>query len=131
MISDDDFVNSLISLVDSLTNADGIIIEEGVAEAVMEYSIMVDGDEEIAAAVVTVTGEVLEYSVVSRDGRIEDSIVSLDSKVIEGTIDSVRDFVVTVVIVFSIAMTWESVLVTVNLALFAMFEDVENVAVGL
>ena len=98
----------------------------------MEYSNMVDGDEEIAAAVVIVIGEVLEYSVANRDGRIEDTIESLDSKVNEGKIDSVRDFVVTVVIVFSMAMTWDSVLVIVLLTtLSIMFEDVGNVVVGL
>lgn len=98
----------------------------------MEYSNMVDGDEEIAAAVVIVIGEMLEYSVANRDGRIEDTIESLDSKVNEGKIDSVRDFVVTVVIVFSMAMTWDSVLVIVLLAtLSIMFEDVGNVVVGL
>ena len=60
-------------------------------------------------------GDVLEYSAVDRGGSIDDS--TLDSKVIEGKTDSVGDSVTImfVVILVSIAMTWDSVLVVVLL----------------
>lgn len=52
---------------------------------------VVDGVREIA--VVFVAGDVLEYSVVNSSGGTEDSIVSLGSRVTEGELGSLRDFV--------------------------------------
>ena len=98
----------------------------------IECSNKVNRDEEIVTAAVVIVGEVLEYPVVNRDGGVNDSI--LDSKVTEGKIDSGRDFVTTifVVIVFSIAVTWDSALVIVVplTTLFPMFENVEGMIVG-
>ena len=98
----------------------------------IECSNKINRDEEIATAAVVIVGEVLEYPVVNRDGGVNDSI--LDSKVTEGKIDSGRDFVTTifVVIVFSIAVTWDSALVIVVplTTLFPMFENVEGMIVG-
>ena len=98
----------------------------------IECSNKVNRDEEIATAAVVIVGEVLEYPVVNRDGGVNDSI--LDSKVTEGKIDSGRDFVTTifVVIVFSIAVAWDSALVIVVplTTLSPMFENVEGMLVG-
>ena len=92
---------------------------------------MVNRDEEIVTAAVVIVGEVLEYSVV-KDGDTDDPLPS--SKVTEGKIDGGRDSVNTifVVIVFSITVTWDSVLIIVVLltALSTMFGDVESVIVG-
>ena len=92
---------------------------------------MVNRDEEIVTAALVIVGEVLEYSVV-KDGDTDDPLLS--SKVTEGKIDGGRDSVNTifVVIVFSITVTWDSVLIIVVLltALSTMFGDVESVIVG-
>ena len=54
----------------------------------MEFCV-VDGVREIA--IVFVTGDVLEYSVVNSIRGIEDPIVSLGSRVTEGELDCLRD----------------------------------------
>ena len=114
MIADEVYVNNSVSLTDLLTISEGIITEEVATDEVMEYSIF-DEDKDITADVVIALGDVLEYSAVDRGGSIDDS--TLDSKVIEGKTDSVGDSVTImfVVILVSIAMTWDSVLVVVLL----------------
>ena len=114
MIADEVYVNNSVSLTDLLTISEGIITEGVATDEVMEYSIF-DEDKDITADVVIALGDVLEYSAVDRGGSIDDS--TLDSKVIEGKTDSVGDSVTImfVVILVSIAMTWDSVLVVVLL----------------
>lgn len=114
MIADEVYVNNSVSLTDLLTISEGIITEGVATDEVMEYSI-VDEDKDITADVVIALGDVLEYWAVDRGGSIDDS--TLDSKVIEGKTDSVGDSVTImfVVILVSIAMTWDSVLVVVLL----------------
>ena len=114
MIADEVYVNNSVSLTDLLKISEGIITEGVATDEVMEYSIFGE-DKDITADVVIALGDVLEYSAVDRGGSIDDS--TLDSKVIEGKTDSVGDSVTImfVVILVSIAMTWDSVLVVVLL----------------
>lgn len=114
VIADEVYVNNSVSLTDLLTISEGIITEGVATDEVMEYSIF-DEDKDITADVVIALGDVLEYWAVDRGGSIDDS--TLDSKVIEGKTDSVGDSVTImfVVILVSIAMTWDSVLVVVLL----------------
>ena len=114
VIADEVYVNNSVSLTDLLTISEGIITEGVATDEVMEYSIFGE-DKDITADVVIALGDVLEYWAVDRGGSIDNS--TLDSKFIEGKTDSVGDSVTImfVIILVSIAMTWDSVLVVVLL----------------
>jgi hypothetical protein len=95
-------MKSSVSLKGLLIVAEGTITEAEIEE--VRACSVISGDEEIVAAVVIIVGgEVLEYSEINEGGSIDDS--TLDAKVTDGKVDSERDLMaVLIVLVVSIAI---------------------------
>ena len=123
MIIDEVFVSSPISLKGLLVVAEGTITEAETEEVTdIDCSVVGRNKGIVAAAVISVLGEVLEYSEVDRGGTIDGSTLIDACMVTDGKIpDGEGEFTaVLVIIVAPISMTWDSVVVAVS----TTFEDV-------
>ena len=125
VITNEVFMSSPISLKCLLVVAEGTITEAETEEVTdIDCSVVGRDKGTVAALVISVLGEVLEYSEVDRGGTIDGSTLIDACKVTDGKIlDSEGEFIITavlVIIVASISMTWGSVVVAVS----TTFEDV-------